>query len=124
MFVGGTILFFSVWQLNIASAIVNGESHQAIPVVGPFLMAHDRLNRPCADAYNGVITSRYSCAVQFDDRAYAAVQVINGLLQATGVILALAGLTTKHRVRVRDKEFSIAPTGTPTGAGLLATGRF
>lgn len=53
------------------------------------------------------------------------VAVLNGLVQAGGVAMMIAGFATKSRTLVyRDTQISFAPYASPGGAGLFAVGRF
>jgi hypothetical protein len=80
-----------------------GPQYLYIPVVGPTVQAvHER-------AGDGLVY----------------IGVLNGLIQACGLAMMIAGFATKTRTLVyRDTQVSFAPYAAPGGGGLFAVGRF
>lgn len=102
----GIAMFAGVWAITTASGVLSDRNELAIPIAGPIITAVD-----LHDQYrSGPGLTMATTAL-----------VVDAMLQATGVILAIAGGASRVRVTKRTPA-ATAPTVTPYGAGL--SGRF
>ena len=87
-----------------------------VPVLGPWIAMGTR-ESSCDPDYD------YDCS---DDSAMRTAYVLDGLTQATGAALFIAGIATKRKRLVRQDVagISFAPARVGTGYGVGAWGRF
>lgn len=109
LMVAGLVIFGASWSINAASAYLADEWKLAVPIVGPFMETQNIYTGPGSDA----------------NRLLVGLLVFDGLIEATGAIMLVAGAITHHRVRVFDHpRVSVVPTVGPGSTGLVAFGRF
>ncbi|HZS35504.1 MAG TPA: hypothetical protein VFF06_01690, partial [Polyangia bacterium] len=105
MFGGGAGLFALSWGIPAIMGASVGYGKLAIPFAGPILLITD--------------TSRYTLM------PLLPYVIIDVLAQATGAIVAIAGLLTTEKVYVyKPAQLTLAPSVTPSFAGLAVIGRF
>ena len=111
LMVAGLVIFGASWSINAASAYVADEWKLAVPVVGPFME-----------------TQNINTGGSFGDanRMLVGLLVFDGLIEAAGAIMLVAGAITHHKVKVYDRapRVSVVPTAGPAGGGLAAFGSF
>jgi hypothetical protein len=110
LLISGLVIFGADYMLNASIAYISGEGRLAVPVIGPILAGSDVTSHGCT----------WDCA---GDRMLMALVVFDSLIQATGLILFIAGAVTKTKVTVYDKV-AILPSAAPGGVGLAAVGHF
>jgi hypothetical protein len=93
LFAIGVGIFGATWVGNMIESLNNQTSEGMIPIAGPFL----------------VLNSNYPTGSN-------VLLILDGLAQATGVTLAILGLTLKKRVPL----YGVIPTGN----GVAFSGRF
>jgi hypothetical protein len=118
LIISGSIVLGIPYVLGLVSASADNFSNEsgwlAVPAIGPWITLASR--RGC-DSY------RYS----EDDascRAVRTVLVLDGIMQATGAILFVAGVSSTKKVLVRQEAWAIAPGHVGSGYGLVTQGRF
>jgi hypothetical protein len=103
---GGSYLFFGFMPGAIATASCGNNTGcdtlwpLFIPIAGPFI------------------------EIARAGTSYAPLLVLDGLAQASGLALLIAGLATTHKVPVYSERAMVLPFSTAGGAGLRAVGRF
>jgi hypothetical protein len=106
----GLIILGAAWTPNAVAAWTTDEWRLAIPVIGPYFEAHQ-------------IDTSSSAGI--GNRALVAFLVWDGLVQTAGAAMFIAGVVSRHKVRILDRNaVSVVPTAGTTGAGLAAFGRF
>ncbi|TXH22701.1 MAG: hypothetical protein E6Q99_08810 [Elusimicrobia bacterium] len=101
--------------LYLASTIVASfidDKSLAVPIVGPFIEMG-----MLASASGSSSSSSSLAPVQF-------ALFMNGLAQAAGVAMLIAGLATKQKVALYRPRFCVSPYTAQAGGGLVASGRF
>ncbi len=100
--IAGASIFGGTYMISVFAGTL-GASYMYIPIVGPVIQAvQDRSNS-----------------------GFTYLAVLDGLAQAGGLAMMIAGFATKTRTLVyRDTQVSLAPYAGPGGAGLFAVGRF
>jgi hypothetical protein len=105
----GAVLFGVTWAVTATVAYIGNEGWLAVPIAGPVI----ELAR-CS-----------TCGTDAGARTLYLFGILDGLAQAAGIAMVIAGLTTHHRVAVYDTpRLSLVPTPLRGGAGLAALGRF
>jgi hypothetical protein len=105
----GLIIFGVSWSINAATAYAADEWKLAVPVVGPFMETQNVYTGPGYEV----------------NRMLVGLLVFDGLIEAAGAIMLVAGAITHHKVKVYDQpRVSVVPTAGPAGAGLAAFGHF
>jgi hypothetical protein len=106
----GLLVFGVSWTVNASVAYVAQEGYLAIPVAGPIIEAAKVGGGSCG----------FDCGL---NRMAVAGLVFDGLVEAAGAAMAIAGMATKHKVKVFDK-IAIAPVANGQTFGVAAAGRF
>jgi len=110
LMVAGLVIFGASWSINAATAYVADEWKLAVPIVGPFM-----------ETQNIDTSGTYGDA----NRMLVGLLVFDGLIEAAGAIMLVAGAITHHKVKVYDHpRVSVVPTAGPAGGGLAAFGTF
>jgi hypothetical protein len=123
VFVGGALVFLGGYSASVISAASAGDAEQDrgidrlyIPVAGPWLALNDR---PDCTATDGTCDWNTTKKV---------LLVVDGVLQAGGVIAMIHGVLqpSSHRVVTQTTAVRVTPTvvGQSAGAGLALFGRF
>lgn len=99
LLVAGITTFTTFYAITVFGALVSGEGKYAIPVIGPFL----GIERASGNILNSSVTSIANM-----------IFVIDGLAQAAGVGMLIAGIPTKTTLVRNDMatfkpEFSVGP---------------
>jgi hypothetical protein len=99
LIVAGAITFSTFYTITLIGAMLSSEAKYAIPVVGPFL----GVERPLGNSFGGFATSVANFFFVFD-----------GLAQAAGVAILIAGIPTRttlvrNDVATLKPEFSVGP---------------
>jgi hypothetical protein len=110
----GLVVLGVSWSVNALSGYLADEWRLAVPVVGPFMYAHEIDN-----------------SSDFGTRTAIAFLVLDGLVESAGAAMFLAGVLTHHQVRVMEHaKIMVVPTAgiasatSGASAGLAAFGRF
>ncbi len=102
--IAGASVFGGTYLLNAAiGGYAANQWEFAVPVVGPWIWAGRNLNQN-----------------ETGDRIATLGLTLDGLAQAAGLGMMIAGLVTKHKVRQPVPQVMVAPSG----AGLAAFGTF
>jgi len=111
-------------MLGITVASTDDFSNQSgwlvVPALGPWItIATRKTDRDC-DYYNSNVTCH-------DDNSIRTLLILDGLTQAAGTIMLIAGLSSTKKVIARDfvsnLHFTPAPIG-KLGYGGVLTGQF
>jgi hypothetical protein len=108
--IAGGAMFGGVYLASTIVASFIDDKSLAVPVAGPFIEM-------------GVLAS----ASGSSSSSLAPVQfalLMNGLVQAAGVAMLIAGLATKQNVALYRPRFCVSPYAAQAGGGLVASGRF
>jgi hypothetical protein len=112
LLVAGLVIFGASYSINAAVAYGANEWKLAVPLVGPFL-----------ETANVDTSNSLSSSERAGNRMLVGMLVFDGLIQATGIAMAIAGAATKHRVRIYERV-ALVPNAGQKMAGLAAVGRF
>ena len=126
---GGALMFGIPWTLTAWSVIGSSAGYLAIPIVGPFIGAAEFIAG--AGSCSGSFCGLYG-VVAF---VGAAVLIIDGLLQAAGTVVAIAGLahgprtletdlSQRRMARLQRPHWSVVPVapGAEVGGSFMVTG--
>lgn len=108
--IAGGAVFGGIYLASTVVASFVDDKSLAVPIVGPFIEM-------------GMLAS----ASGSSSSSLAPVQFalfMNGLAQAAGVAMLIAGLATKQKVALYRPRFCVSPYTAQAGAGLVASGRF
>jgi len=108
--IAGGAVFGGIYLASTVVASFIDDKSLAVPIVGPFIEM-------------GMLAS----ASGSSSSSLAPVQFalfMNGLAQAAGVAMLIAGLATKQKVALYRPRFCVSPYTAQAGAGLVASGRF
>jgi hypothetical protein len=131
LIITGALLTGVPWVLGITFAggakpsFENQTGWLVLPVLGPWITLATRKTSECTTTYAG--SSSTYCYDNGDEGAKRTLLVFDGLLQATGAVLFIAGIASPKKVVARDfvgkLHFAPAPMG-KTGYGGFVTGEF
>jgi hypothetical protein len=122
--IAGSIVFGVPYAISLSIAGGNGFDNQtgwlALPVVGPWVELAAR-HSSCSQTSNDTV----ACD-EGEDTSVRTGLVMDGLMQVTGAVLFIWGVTSHTQRLVRDDVASveIVPTTVGSGYGLGAVGRF
>ena len=128
LIITGALLTGVPWVLGITFAggakpsFENQTGWLVLPVLGPWLTLATRKTSDCTNTSSGSY-----CFNDGDEGAKRTLLVFDGLLQATGAVLFIAGIANPKKVVARDfvgkLQFTPAPIGR-LGYGGFVTGEF
>jgi hypothetical protein len=123
--IAGSVTTGAMWILGVSIAsgggFANGSGWLVLPVLGPWVAMGVRRSS-CAGRSNLVDTA--TCTA--DDSLLRTVYVMDGLVQAAGAAMFIAGLaaTRTELVRTDMAKVTVTPMPVGSGYGLGAFGRF
>jgi hypothetical protein len=103
----GLVIFTGAWTLTSIYGYVSNNGVFAVPILGPVIWAAQQ-NVDQSDVGGRMATMGL---------------VVDTLVQAGGLAMAIVGAATKHKVKVRDR-LTIAPSASPQGASVALSSRF
>lgn len=127
LIIGGALTLGIPWMLGVTIASTDNFSNQSgwlvIPTIGPWItIATRKTDTDCS--YLGVSSSTVTC---HEDNSMRTVLILDGLTQAAGTIMLIAGLSSTKKVIVRDfmsnLHFTPAKMG-KFGYGGMLSGQF
>lgn len=126
LFGTGIGLFGSLYVLDVfVRGLAEDEKEFYVPIAGPVLYAAAINNLPSCESLFGTFqTTPQTCATDADKRMTIALSVLDFLGQLTGATIAVAALSAKQKVPVREPRVTLAPSVSPSLLGVMATGRF
>ncbi len=123
MIIAGAAAFGGAWFVSAMVATAVEQDNETewlyIPLAGPWvtLAARDYAGNGCRD------TVLFECSKARSEDTYATVGlVLDGLIQAGGLAVFIAGLAVRRERSV--PVFTVAPLPVQSGAGLQALGSF
>ena len=127
MIIGGALTLGVPWMLGVTIASTDNFSNQSgwlvIPTLGPWITLATRNKETCS-YYNSSSGTSSNC---YEDNSMRTVLILDGLTQAAGTIMLIAGLSSSKKVIVRDfvsnLHFTPAPIG-KLGYGGVLSGQF
>lgn len=120
LIIGGALTLGIPWVLGVTIASTDDFSNQSgwllVPALGPWItIAARKTDQICS--YSGSSLSDTSC---HDDNGMRTLLILDGLTQAAGTIMLIAGLSSTKKVIVRDFVGSLHFT--PARMGKLGYG--
>lgn len=124
LIIGGALTLGVPWMLGITIASTDDFSNKsgwlAVPTLGPWITIATRETDKICDYYG----SNTSC---HDDNSIRTLLILDGLTQAAGTVMLIAGLSSTKKVIARDfvsnLNFTPAPIG-KLGYGGVLSGQF
>jgi hypothetical protein len=129
LIIGGALTLGIPWMLGITVASTDDFSNQSgwlvVPTLGPWItIATRETDKTCSFYSSTGGTSTSSC---HDDNTVRTLLILDGLTQAAGTVMLIAGLSSTKKVLARDfvgsLHFTPAPIG-KLGYGGVLSGEF
>ena len=108
--IAGGAVFGGLYLASTIAASFLDDKSLAVPVVGPFIEM-------------GMLSANSGSSASSLAPLHFAL-FMNGLTQAAGVAMLIAGLATKQKVALYRPRFCVSPYTAQAGAGIVASGRF
>ena len=108
--IAGGAVFGGVYLASTIVASFLDDKSLAVPIAGPFIEM-------------GMLAANSGSSGSSLGPVHLAL-LMNGLTQAAGVAMLIAGLATKQKVPLYRPRFCVSPYTAQAGAGIVASGRF
>jgi len=128
LIIGGALTLGIPWMLGVTIASTDNFSNQSgwlvVPTLGPWITLATRNKDNCNYSVSSAGTTSSNC---YEDNSMRTLLILDGLTQAAGTIMLIAGMSSTKKVIVRDfvsnLHFTPAPIG-KLGYGGVLTGQF